>query len=73
MNAARCMKADLDIRKIAIGSIMVDKKPGNTKHCERGTVAEEPPSAAEILRCRNFMAWLRLPLRRPVGGLVAAL
>ena len=55
MGTVRHLKANLDIRHIMVDSPVVDRTPDGTTTYEIESITQEPPSAAEIEACKNFL------------------
>ena len=55
MEEVRHLKANMDIWHIMVDSPVVDRTPDGTTTYEIESVTLEPPSAAEIERCKNFL------------------
>ena len=55
METVRHLKANRDIRHIMVDSPVVDRTPDGTTTYEIESVTLEPPSAAEIEACKNFL------------------
>lgn len=54
MSVVGHMPLNLDIKKIMVDLPLIQKKPGDTKYYCIDSVTEEPPSRAEIERCKRL-------------------